>query len=261
VPAETPAADRRVFVVPCGADNLAYLLAGDDNQAIVIDPGEAAPVLAVLRRERLTAVAMLFTHAHADHTAGAAGIRTAFPLITLYGWHGARERLPGGCLPLASGAVFKPAGLPVTVMHTPGHTQDSVCYGCGGELFTGDTLFGAGCGRLLGGSAAELHASLTGLVRTLPAATRVWYGHEYTVDNLRFALSILPDDPAIRERLAAAAGMPGEHAPLVPSTLALEQASNLFLRCGETAVADAAGSAGAEALAVFTELRRRKNAW
>jgi hydroxyacylglutathione hydrolase len=156
--------------------------------------------------------------------------------------------------PVSHGDDRVAAGLSVRVMHTPGHTRGSVSYLIEDLVFTGDTLFGAGCGRIFEGTAAMLYASICALA-CLPPATRVCFGHEYTADNLRFALELQPEQRAAAERLAKIA------LPSAPSTIAEEIATNPFLRCADPDLAARVGKPGADPAAVFAALRAMKDGW
>jgi hydroxyacylglutathione hydrolase len=208
----------RVVPVPCLRDNYAYLVHAEGEAAcVVVDPSEAAPVAAALAREGLTPKAALATHHHLDHVGGIAGISAQFGPIEI-------TRL------IDDGERLAIAGLAIDALAVPGHTMGAIAFTIGDAVFTGDTLFVGGCGRLFEGTAAELHASLNERLGQLPPATRVYCGHEYTAANARFALHLDPAcEPAARllERARAAASR-GE--PTVPSTIADELAHNPFLR-------------------------------
>ncbi len=227
--------------VPVLSDNLVWLLEGASRQCVVVDLGEAAPVLAALRKRDLNPVAVLLTHHHADHTAGLAAFLRDYPL-PVYG--SAHEASPFATHRLADGAVVDLPGMPrFTVWHTPGHTRGHVCFVADGVAFTGDTLFTAGCGRLFEGSAVQMSQSLTRLA-SLPPETRVCCGHEYTADNLRFAAYIEPNNAAVAERVAdlQSRGAASAQAAAAAPPLSLELATNPFLRLSEPAVSAAADS-------------------
>lgn len=241
-----------IIVVPMG-DNYAYLLPCGAGRCLVIDPGQAAPVLAAVRERGLVPLGVFLTHGHADHAAGVPALRAAFPGLPLCCGPGGRAGtvIPdGGALPLP--------GAEVRVLHTPGHSADAACLLAGDDLFTGDTLFGAGCGRVFTRDFALMFRSLERLA-ALPPRTRLWFGHEYTLDNLEFAALVEPGNPALpgyRERVRAAGGCS------VPGTLEEELAANPFLRCRERAVrtfAQKKGAAGGDPCAVFAVLRKEKD--
>jgi hydroxyacylglutathione hydrolase len=252
-----------VVPIPAFRDNYIWLLRRGSD-AVVVDPGDAVPVEAVLARDGLRLAAILITHHHADHQGGVARLvaRHAAPV---YG--PAAESITGLTVALRGGETFAlPAiGGGFQVLAVPGHTLGHLAYVSGKRLFCGDTLFGAGCGRLFEGTPAQMAASLDRLA-ALPDDTAVYCAHEYTEMNLRFALAVEPDNPAIRQRVADAAAMRARGEPTLPSSLALEKATNPFLRCREPAVIAAArrrggmgDEAGDDAVAVFAAIRAWRN--
>lgn len=212
--------------MPVLADNYQYLVVGDRSLAAV-DPAEAAPILAEARKRGLPLTEILITHEHTDHIAGVPELVRAT---------GAKVIRP----PLADGDSVRAAGADFDVLDTPGHGRDHVSYYHEDEgiLFCGDILFGAGCGRLQGNPPERMFRSLRKLAE-LPDQTRVYFGHEYTRDNLRFALTAEPDNEAIGLRLDAL-GIPSS-----PTTIGLEKQTNPFLR--------------SRSVEEFAERRRRKD--
>jgi hydroxyacylglutathione hydrolase len=220
--------------LPLLADNYAWVLRSGSTAAIV-DPAEAAPVIAWCEAHGVTPARILLTHHHADHIGGVPA------LVARYGCQvvGARadaHRLPPLDQAVAEGDTVGVGEATATVIETPGHTVGHVCYHFAADhvLISADTLFTLGCGRVGEGTMAQMHHSLRKLA-ALPPATLVCSGHEYTLDNLRFALSVEPDNAALtaqgeRYRALRAAGR-----PTVPSTLADELAANPFLRAADAA--------------------------
>ncbi len=250
----------RVIPVAAFADNYLWLVVRN-GQAIVIDPGDAAAIETALQSLGATLAAILVTHHHRDHVGGIAALtqRYAVPV------HGpAAEPIEGITVPHEGGEAIEYLGLAFTVLSVPGHTAGHLAYYAPGPdwLFCGDTLFAAGCGRLLGGTAPALHTSLMRLA-ALPPQTRVYCAHEYTLANLRFARAVEPHNPALiaREQRCMAQRQRGE--PTVPTTLAEELATNPFLRCHEPTVQAAvqAHQPGIRttSLATFTALRAWKD--
>ncbi|MCC6644478.1 MAG: hydroxyacylglutathione hydrolase [Polyangiaceae bacterium] len=255
----------RVLPVPCFVDNYAYLVTADDRTAWIIDPSDDGPVLRALAEEGLSAAVVAFTHHHPDHTHGAAGVVAAFPATEVLGFGPDVARLPPLTRALADGDRVRLAGLRVEARHVPGHTLGALAYvveaeGAERAVFTGDTLFSGGCGRLFEGTPADLWRSLDERLATLPPETRVYPGHEYTAANLRFCLSIEPENAATAARAAEVTALRQGGAPSVPSTMAIERATNVFLRAREAAVREALGLVGASDVEVLAELRRRKDA-
>jgi hydroxyacylglutathione hydrolase len=212
----------RVVAVPCLADNFAYLVIEGDKAAIV-DPGEAKPVEEALAREGVTLVAIWLTHHHWDHVGGVEALVAAHPGIAVVAHKSDHARSPKVTVLVDEGDTVELGGLRARILHNPGHTLGAISYLIEGCVFTGDTLFGAGCGRVFEGNPDMMHASLQKL-GALPPETRVYFGHEYTASNLRFAAAEHPGDAAIAARAAAV------KTPSTPSTIAEERATNPFLR-------------------------------
>jgi hydroxyacylglutathione hydrolase len=245
--------------VPCLSDNFAYLIWRDGaQQALVVDASEAVPVLRVLRERRFGLAGILCTHHHWDHIGGIAELCQAYPGAAVFASDHDAKRIEGVTRGLVDKESFECVGLSFDCMRVPGHTLGALAYCVEGAVFTGDTLFGAGCGRLFEGTPAQMHASLMSLA-ALPTQTKVYFGHEYTRTNLVFALSIEPHNEAAQARLQRAA-VP-KNSCTTPSSIEEELATNPFLRCAEPSVKAALGPGfvDADAVTVFAELRRRKD--
>jgi len=249
-------AAMRIVAVPCLRDNFAYLVIDDGGQCAVVDPGEAAPVETALARERAKLAAVWATHHHGDHVGGVAELTARHPGIEVVIGAIDAARTPGHTRTVDDGDEIALGGLRARCLHNPGHTLGAVTYVVEGCAFTGDTLFGAGCGRLFEGDAAMMHASLQKLA-ALPADTKVYFGHEYTAANLRFAAAVEPDNAAALARARALT------TPSTPSTIADERATNPFLRSAEPAVIAAAQHRGAagDPVSVFAAIRRWKDSF
>lgn len=243
----------RVVAVPCLEDNYAYLVI-EGGLAAVVDPGEAAPVEAALAREGVALAAIWATHHHRDHVGGVRDLLAIHPGIEVVAGERDADKVPGVTHRLADGDPVALGALRGRAIHNPGHTLGATSIEIEGAVFTGDTLFGAGCGRVFEGDAAMMHASLARLA-ALPPETRVYFGHEYTASNLRFAAAVEPENPQIARR--AAALVP----PSTPSTIADERATNPFLRASEHAVIEAAAARGAarDPVSVFAAIRAWKD--
>lgn len=251
-----------VLAVPAFKDNYLWLI-HDGVHAAVVDPGDAAPILAALDARKLSLAAILLTHHHADHVGGVSDLLRRFK-VPVFGPRG--ENIPQVTNPLAEGdAVTIPElNLHLSVLDVPGHTRGHIAYVAReqGWLFCGDTLFAGGCGRLFEGTPEQMVTSLEKLV-ALPDATQVYCAHEYTLSNLRFAHAAEPDNAALAERIRTEQAKRDQGLPTVPSTIAVEKATNPFLRYREPAIAQHLIKEGRvndpEPIAVFTALRQWKN--
>jgi len=216
--------------LPALSDNYIWLLADNAaGTALVVDPGEARPVLAALAADDLTLTAILLTHHHSDHIGGAQELSEHFPDAEIYAphdsriSHAARRVGDGDTITIASPAAqFR-------VMEVHGHTRSHIAYYGEGLLFCGDTLFSLGCGRLFEGKPAEMLDSLDRLA-ALPGDTQVCCGHEYTLANAAFAQTLEPDNHALAARIEAARTLRARNAPTLPAMLGDERAANPFLR-------------------------------
>lgn len=247
--------------IPAFQDNYIWLIRGvqDPTTVAVVDPGDAAPVLARLASEGLRLAAILATHHHADHVGGIPELVAATG-CAVFG--PARERLPTEVARLAGGDIARlPAlGLEFEVLDVPGHTAGHIAYYGHGALFCGDTLFSAGCGRLFEGTAAQMLDSLDRIAE-LPDATRVYCAHEYTLSNLRFASAVEPDNSDVREALAETGRKRARDEVTLPSTLGRERRINPFLRSREGPVRAAAERHAGRALATDTEVFAAVRSW
>lgn len=246
-------------VSPVGAfsDNYIWVL-HHGGRAVVVDPGEAAPAIAFLQREGLQLEAILITHHHADHIGGVAELLTRWPQAAVYG----PADIAAVNHPVMEGASVELSFGTATVLEVPGHTLNHLAYLIAGALFCGDTLFGAGCGRLFEGTPRQMHDSLRKLA-ALPDATKVYPAHEYTLSNLHFALTVDPGNPVLAIRMSRDQKLREQNLPTLPSTMSLERASNPFLRADAPAVRQAAahwsGQPLHDVVEVFAALREWKN--
>jgi len=251
-----------VVLVPALSDNYVYLLHDPDTGATaVVDPGEAEPVEAALAARGWTLSQIVNTHHHGDHIGGNAALKAKHG-AQLIGPRAEAARIPGMDVTVGAGDSVEIAGHQATVYETPGHTTGHISLHVPGShaLFCGDTLFALGCGRMFEGTPAQFWASLSTL-RTLPAETRIYCGHEYTQSNARFALAIDGGNAALKARAAEIDRLRAAGQPTVPSTLAQELGTNPFLRADDPAMAAAVGKAGAAPAEVFAEIRRRKDSF
>ena len=252
----------KLVALPAFADNYIWML-HDGARALVVDPGDEAPVLAALDEHRLELAAILVTHHHADHVGGVDALR---PRLRGPVYGPARERIPRPYEALNGGDRIEVLGLTFAVIDVPGHTAGHIAYQQQGAdeqplLFCGDTLFSAGCGRLFEGTAAQMLASLARLCDA-PADTRVCCTHEYTLSNLRFAAAVEPGNTVITDHAALCQRQRDAGQPTLPSSLLTEGRINPFLRCTEPAVVEAAlahGAASRSPVDVLAALREWKN--
>ncbi|HHJ80993.1 MAG TPA: hydroxyacylglutathione hydrolase, partial [Candidatus Tenderia electrophaga] len=217
----------KINPLPAYSDNYIWLIQFGDHQVVVIDPGDAAPVQQALQQQGLQLAAILVTHNHWDHIDGIETLLQQHP-VPVYG--PASGQTPGLTQPCKAGQQIQIGELNLEVMDVPGHTPDHIAYYGHQSLFCGDTLFAAGCGRLLGGSAEQLHDSLNKIAK-LPINTNIYCTHEYTLANLKFAQAVEPDNQQIRQRITTETKKRQQGQPTLPSSLQLELASNPFLRC------------------------------
>jgi hydroxyacylglutathione hydrolase len=260
-----PHCELRVLALPAFQNNYLWLI-HDGVHAAVVDPGDAAPVLAALGEHKLLLTAILLTHHHADHIGGVPAL-LAHAAVPVFGPR--HDGIAAVTLPLDEGAEFRVPGLDLDlrVIEVPGHTLGHIAYvrTTPGPhwLFCGDTLFAGGCGRLFEGTPDQLRDSLAKLA-ALPDDTAVFCAHEYTLANLRFALAVEPDNAALAQRMADATALRERGLPTIPSSIGLEKATNPFLRDGQASIAVQLQAAhrlpaGASPLEVFTALREWKN--
>jgi len=257
---EQEMANFEVIPLRAFSDNYIWTIR-DAGHAAVVDPGDAAPVLEYLAREKLQLVAILNTHHHADHVGGNAAL-LAHTRVPVFGPHD--ERIPEVTDRMADGqhCVLPHFNIDMETLEIPGHTRSHIAFHGGGMLFSGDTLFAAGCGRLFEGTPRQMHDSLTRLAQ-LPDDTRVYCGHEYTLANIKFALAAEPDNRRLPELEQQAQALRAKDQPTLPSTIAQEKATNPFLRVTEPGVVLSASNRAAKKLtdpvSVLAEIRDWKN--
>ncbi|MDE2419438.1 MAG: hydroxyacylglutathione hydrolase [Burkholderiales bacterium] len=252
----------KLIPLPAFDDNYIWML-HDGRQALVVDPGDAQPVMDALRREGVQLQAILVTHHHDDHTGGIDTLRESTG-ATVYG--PASENIPQPLTPLRGGQTVAALGLEFRVMDVPGHTAGHIAFYCPdleGKplLFCGDTLFSAGCGRIFEGTPAQMLASLNSL-SALPDTTRVCCTHEYTLSNLKFALEVEPDNAALLAYNAHCQSLRAQGLPTLPSSIAMEKSINPFLRTTLPALIAAArrfDAASVDSSGAFATLRQWKN--
>jgi len=254
----------RIVPVPCLKDNYAYLVADDIGSAVIVDASEAAPVRAALQREGFHAKAIWSTHHHPDHVGGNEELADELDLEVV-GHVSDGARIPALTKGVEMGDTVTMGDLKAHCLHIPGHTLGAVAYFLehGGDrvVFTGDTLFCAGCGRLFEGTPAQMHASLTCLL-ALPGDTRVHCGHEYTESNLRFAAHVEPSNADVRAAQERAAKLRAEGKPTMGSTLDHEKKTNPFVRVGSAELRRTLGiEPDADDVTAFAAIRAAKDSF
>ncbi len=252
--------------LPAFADNYIWLIEDGHGRAVIVDPGDAAPAIAALQERNLALAAILVTHHHPDHVGGVDELHSRYTNVPVYG---PRES-SATCVTeaLGDGATIDVLGSQATVIVVPGHTLDHIAYFIPGDttraplLFCGDVLFGCGCGRIFEGDARMMHTSLQRLA-ALPGNTRVFCAHEYTLGNIDFALVVEPGNARLQSRSETDRAARARGEPTVPSTLALELATNPFLRSHATGVRMAAAARAGRELGddsdVFAVIRSWKD--
>ena len=250
-----------VELISAFQDNYIYLLREPDSDVVgIVDAGDAAPAIAELDRQGLTLTHIFNTHHHIDHVGGNDALKARFPNAALVGPKSEAERIPGMDVTVADGDKVDFGTLSFKVIEVPGHTRGHIALWTdrGEAVFSGDTLFAMGCGRMFEGNADQMWQSLSKL-KWLPSSTRVYCGHEYTRTNARFALTVDPDNEALVRRAAEVERLRAVGKPTIPSTMGLENETNPFLRADEPAIARAVGMPGADPVKVFAEIRLRKD--
>jgi hydroxyacylglutathione hydrolase len=246
------------------SDNYIFLLHDPLSQtAAVVDPAEPGPVLNQLEALAVPLVAIFNTHHHGDHVGANRQLQQHFPDAVVYGGAEDRGRIPGQSVFLREGDTVSFAGRTAEVLFVPGHTRAHIAYyfppvseAEGGELFCGDTLFAGGCGRLFEGTPAQMVSSLSKL-RQLPDNTRVWCAHEYTLSNLKFALTVDGANPELQQRFQSVQAARQRQEATIPSTLGLEKVTNPFLQWDQPRLQQAVNSS--EPIQTFARLRGRKD--
>ncbi|XVF37662.1 hypothetical protein REPUB_Repub20aG0028800 [Reevesia pubescens] len=230
----------QIELVPCLRDNYAYLLHDVDTGTVgVVDPSEAVPIIDALSRKNRNLTYILNTHHHHDHTGGNVELKARYGAKVI-GSGIDKDRIPGIDIVLNDGDKWMFAGHEVHVIETPGHTRGHISFYFpgSGAIFTGDTLFSLSCGKLFEGTPEQMLSSLQRIM-SLPDDTNIYCGHEYTLSNSKFALSIEPKNEALQSYAAHVAHLRNKGLPTIPTTLKMEKACNPFLRISSTEIRQA----------------------
>lgn len=228
-----------VTAIPVLTDNYVWLLTRQQD-TVIIDPGEALPVINYIDSYRLYPKAILLTHHHADHIAGAEALYLHYPHLAIYAPQEVKDKLPNLPITLADNQI-KHQSFTIDVLQVPGHTLGHVAYYCQPYLFSGDTLFSAGCGRIFEGTAKQMYDSLQQII-VLPDETRICCGHEYTLANLDFAHTVFPDNNVITDYRQYVKQLRKENICSLPSTLDKEREINPFLNRDSVPANDHSGT-------------------
>ena len=250
-----------VITIPAFGDNFIYLCPYDLNKAFAIDPGQAPPVLTALKKHDLKLTHILLTHHHFDHTAGTARLKAATGCKVL----GPDKRIPAIDQLLQGDQPLTIHSIEIQVIATPGHTHTSVCFYMPSTevdqppaLWTGDTLFIAGCGRILECNPKTMFNSLKKLA-DLPDNTLIYPGHDYTIENYQFALTLQPNNETVKQLLHQLQHSKSRGTPFTPSTISREKSTNPFLRADTPELKTALNMPNVSAVELFADIRQQKD--
>ena len=256
----------KVEIIPCHVDNFAYLLVCEETgKAAIVDPAEYYPLSQAIKKLGVELVRIFCTHHHVDHIGGLEEFCEEYPGIEVAGFKEDVSRIPQLTHTLEDGDRVGFGSINGEVIHTPGHTSGEICFLFGKHLFTGDTLFGAGCGRLFEGTPEQMFNSLHRLTDSLGEEVKVYFGHEYTVSNLTFARFIEPNNQMVTKRLHDALSLLEKGGSTTPSTIGLERQTNPFLRCKNKSVRDSVAQkldlGDNDPVSIFTAVRKQKDSF
>ena len=224
----------RVEIIPCLQDNYSYLIIDDDNNsACVVDPGEAKPIVDYLKNKNIKLKYILNTHHHFDHIGGNEYLKKKFGSIVV-GFKKDINRIPEIDVLLEDNQIWKAENFEAKIIHIPGHTTGHICFHFFQEklVFTGDTLFSLGCGRIFEGTYKEMFESLN-KIKSLPEETKVYCGHEYTLSNLKFCIKYNPENRNLKKKAENIKKKIDNGLPTIPSTIKDELECNIFLRAND----------------------------
>lgn len=254
----------KIIPILCLTDNFSYLIVCEETgAAAVVDPSEAKPVQEAVAKEGCDLVAILNTHHHWDHVGGNGELIKQNPALKVYAHSSDKGRVEGLSEELDHDSVFSMGKIEFRALHNPGHTSGGLSYYAEDSVFTGDTMFAGGCGRLFEGTPEMMYHSLNHVLGTLPMETKIYFGHEYTETNLRFAISVEPSNKEAEKKLEEVREKRIHGIFTTPSTLKEEKATNPFLRCESNAIAEMLKKSDPKAeltmVSVFSQLRAMKD--
>lgn len=247
----------QIIPIPAFKDNYIWLL-HNGTHAVVVDPGDADPVITTLSELNLQLTGILVTHHHSDHIGGVDDLLARYPNVIIYAPKHEQYNFKHIAVSEPDQVTLPELNLRLNVIDLPGHTLGHIAYYTEGALFCGDTLFGAGCGRLFEGSAEQLYHSLQKLAQ-LPGDTKVYCTHEYTLHNIRFALTLEPGNQALQQRKYDTEVLRDAAIPSLPSNIKLELDTNPFLRCSNMEIRSAVRLPSAQPIEVFRTIREMRN--
>ena len=224
----------RVEIIPCFQDNYSYLIIDENNNsACVVDPGEAEPIVDYLKNKKIKLKYILNTHHHFDHIGGNEYLKKKFGSIVV-GFKKDINRIPEIDVLLEDNQIWKAENFEAKIIHIPGHTSGHICFHFFQEklVFTGDTLFSLGCGRIFEGTYKEMFESLN-KIKSLPEETKVYCGHEYTLSNLKFCIKYNPENRNLKKKAENIKKKIDNGLPTIPSTIKDELECNIFLRAND----------------------------
>ena len=222
----------RIEIIPCLQDNYSYLIIDEsNNSACIVDPSEAEPIINFLKNKNIKLKYILNTHHHYDHIGGNQELKKKYGSIVV-GFKGDSKRIPEIDILLEDNQIWKAENFEAKIMHIPGHTSGHICFNFFKEklVFTGDTLFSLGCGRIFEGSYEEMFESLN-KIKLLPKNTKIYCGHEYTLKNYNFCLIYDKENFKLKKKILSIKEKLNKGLPTIPSTLKEELETNIFLRC------------------------------
>ena len=251
-----PPKNVHIYPIPAFEDNYIWLL-HNKRDAVVIDPGDAAPVLDRLKQDNLNLCAILITHHHSDHIKGVAELLKKYP-VPVYAPKYEQYQFEHIALADGDQVVLNELDMTFSIMWLPGHTSGHIAYVDESHLFCGDVLFSAGCGRLFEGTPKQMLDSLNRLKKLNPD-TKVFCTHEYTAKNIDFALTLEPDNLDLHKRKIEVARLRNNNKPSLPTSIGLELKTNPFLRCNQKTIIENASAEKNDELSVFSKIRTRRN--
>tara|TARA_Y100000590_G_scaffold352918_1_gene405693 strand:+ start:975 stop:1736 length:762 start_codon:yes stop_codon:yes gene_type:complete len=250
----------KIEIIPCLKDNYSYVIIDENNKkTCVVDPSESIPIINFLKKKNLKLNYILNTHHHFDHVGGNIELKEKYKAIVI-GFDGDNKRIPAIDIKLKDGEIWKADNFEAKIIHIPGHTLGHICYHFYNDenLFTGDTLFSLGCGRIFEGTYEQMFSSLE-KIKGLPLKTKIYCGHEYTLQNSKFCITYDKDNQELIKKINDIKKKINNNEPTVPSTLKEELESNIFLRSDNFKIKTNLNISNSTSLDTFTKLRYLKD--